>query len=400
VAALFLSLTYLHVSQSHFGLTDIPMTFMVLWAFLLICRVRDEDNEGPLKAAGFVAGLAASTKYNAVLLGVPMAVAVLLRAHSQRGESAPRRWVWPLVQFGSFLVAGFLVGTPFAILNASKFIADLKYQSAVLKEGHLFAVPDPAVYHAHITLWYGLGWPLLVSSLLGFAVLVRRDWRTALLVVAFPAAYYASISQSRAVFVRYADPLLPFFCLTAAVFVLWVGEHLLRGASGRIRAVAIVGLSIAIVMPSAWRSVEFDRLVSRMDNRVLAGEWIQANIPAGQSMYLTGMAVYAQPEFPRGRYRSCRLEPDNGEFTCDTSIRDLPDWIVVSEYPLEAYSPAPPPPLRDVLAAKYEVVKTFTAYRPQAGDVFDRQDAFYLPFSGFSGVDRPGPNLVVFKRKE
>jgi hypothetical protein len=52
-----------------------------------------------------------------------------------------------------------------------------------------------------------------------------------------------------------------------------------------------------------------------------------------------------------------------------------------------------------VLARKYEVVKTFTAYRPQAGDVFDRQDAFYLPFSGFSGVDRPGPNLVVFKRK-
>ena len=400
VSALFLSLTYLHVSQSHFGLTDIPMTFMVLWAFLLICRVRDDDNGGPLKTAGFVAGLAASTKYNAVLIGLPMTLAVLFRGGSHQSESTTRRWVWPCVEFGSFLIAGFLVGTPFAILNAPKFIADLKYQSAVLKEGHLFAVPDPAMYHVHITLWYGLGWPLLVSSLLGFAVLVRRDWRTALLVGAFPAAYYASISQSRAVFVRYADPLLPFLCLTAAVFVLWVGAYLLRGTSSRTRAAAIVGLSIAIIIPSAWKSVEFDRLVSRTDSRVLAGDWIQANIPTGQSLYLTGMGVYAQPELPRDRYRLCRFDPLNSDFTCDTSIRELPDWILVSEYPLEAYSPPPPPQLQDVLARKYEVAKTFVAYRRQAGDIFDRQDAFYLPFSGFSGVDRPGPNLVVYRRRE
>jgi hypothetical protein len=412
VSALFLSLAYLHVSQSHFGLTDIPMTFMVLWAFLLICRVRDDDSGGPLKTAGFVAGLAASTKYNAVLIGLPLALAVLFRAGSHHragthyrggshnGESATRRWVWPCVQFGSFLMAGFLVGTPFAVLNAPKFIADLKYQSGVLKEGHLFAVPDPALYHAHITLWYGLGWPLLASSLLGFAVLAWRDWRTALLVGAFPAAHYFTISQSRAVFVRYADPLLPFLCLAAAVFVVWAGEYLLRGGSSRTRAAAIVGLSTAIIIPSAWKSVEFDRLVSRTDNRVLASEWIQANIPPGQSVYLTGMAVYAQPELPRGRYRLCRFDPLNSDFTCDTSSRELPDWIVVSQYPLEAYSPAPQPQLQDVLSRKYDVVKTFAAYQQHAGDVFDYQDAFYLPFSGFSGVDRPGPNLVVFRRRD
>jgi hypothetical protein len=30
--------------------------------------------------------------------------------------------------------------------------------------------------------------------------------------------------------------------------------------------------------------------------------------------------------------------------------------------------------------------------------VYDQQDAFYLPFDGFSGVERPGANFSIYRK--
>jgi 4-amino-4-deoxy-L-arabinose transferase-like glycosyltransferase len=40
-AAVLLSLAFLHVRDSHFGVTDVPMTFMVLVAFFFIVRLSE-----------------------------------------------------------------------------------------------------------------------------------------------------------------------------------------------------------------------------------------------------------------------------------------------------------------------------------------------------------------------
>jgi hypothetical protein len=37
--------------------------------------------------------------------------------------------------------------------------------------------------------------------------------------------------------------------------------------------------------------------------------------------------------------------------------------------------------------------------RADTGAVFDRQDAFFLPIAGFSGVERPGPNVSIYLRR-
>ena len=36
---------------------------------------------------------------------------------------------------------------------------------------------------------------------------------------------------------------------------------------------------------------------------------------------------------------------------------------------------------------------------PSPGRVYDWQDQFFLPLTGFSGIVRPGPNLAVYVRK-
>ena len=50
------------------------------------------------------------------------------------------------------------------------------------------------------------------------------------------------------------------------------------------------------------------------------------------------------------------------------------------------------------LTEGYVEVERFTAFSTGPRRVYDRQDAFFVPFAGFSGVERPGPNFTLYRR--
>ena len=57
------------------------------------------------------------------------------------------------------------------------------------------------------------------------------------------------------------------------------------------------------------------------------------------------------------------------------------------------------PVVAEWLADGYAVAWRFAAARDAASAaVYDRMDAFYLPYAGFSGVARPGPSFTLFRR--
>ena len=39
------------------------------------------------------------------------------------------------------------------------------------------------------------------------------------------------------------------------------------------------------------------------------------------------------------------------------------------------------------------------AVTPDPANVYDLQDEFFLPLTGFKQIERPGPNLEVYRRK-
>ena len=73
-----------------------------------------------------------------------------------------------------------------------------------------------------------------------------------------------------------------------------------------------------------------------------------------------------------------------------------PDWILLQESPLPSLT-------QDVVTAflkeGYDVAWQFTAFSPRDGRVYDRQDAFFIPFAGFSGVARPGAELHALQAR-
>ena len=116
----FLAVAFLHVRDSHFGVTDVPVTLVAVCAFWAAARC---FTLGPsllrVSGTGLLCGLAASTKYTAALVALPAVVAIVdASQRSHRGYVATLR---ACVVLGACLVAGFLLGTPFALLDRPAF---------------------------------------------------------------------------------------------------------------------------------------------------------------------------------------------------------------------------------------------------------------------------------------
>ena len=67
LAAVMVAVMPLHVRESHYVLTDVPATFLVMLTFLLSLRAHERSTVWSFALAGAAAGLAGATKYNGVL---------------------------------------------------------------------------------------------------------------------------------------------------------------------------------------------------------------------------------------------------------------------------------------------------------------------------------------------
>ena len=138
-------------------------------------------------------------------------------------------------------------------------------------------------------------------------------------------------------------------------------------------------------VPPAWRAIRTDILLCRRDNRLIAGEWMRQSLPEGSTVYQTG-AIFGHALLPPALRQS--------------RLRDvLPDCIVVQRSPLP--SSRCTTALESLVSENYSLVREFIAIPPgRTSAGYDVQDAFYLPLAGFRGIERPGPNLFVYRRND
>ena len=77
-----------------------------------------------------------------------------------------------------------------------------------------------------------------------------------------------------------------------------------------------------------------------------------------------------------------------------------PDWLVLTQSPLRTYAYADPA-LRRLAAERYELAFAARGTKGAAGAaVYDLQDAFFMPVSDFQTVERPGPTVLVYRRRD
>lgn len=395
-AAFFLSMAFVHIRDSHFGVTDVPMTAMALCAVLSIARAIERPTQ--LKRwimAGVLCGLTASTKYNGgIVLAAGLAGGLLaLTQNPREARSRILRGVGALVLV-TFVT--FLGTNPFVVLDWPHFSEALQFDFNVLARGHGMASDRGWIHHLRFSLWYGLGAPLLITSLLGIPLLIATSWKKAVVILTFPLLYYYTVGRGYSVFVRYIVPVVPYLCITAALMLVWAVRRFASAAAvPRVTALA----AVVIAIPSVVRAVAFDYLSTQADTRVLAQEWITSHVkPAEQLGQIPPVLIY--PDFGVKKPENIvTFDLNQRAFRSTTGATVMPDWIVVAISPLGVYTIGPEE-VGTIATQDYVREVTIPAtYGPERADWFDQQDLFFMPFSDFSMRERPGPEIQIYRRR-
>lgn len=391
-AALFLSLSFIHARDSHFGTTDIAMTMFIAGGVSLLIDAHRTRRYSTYALAGLVAGMAAATKYNALLMVVPFIASQVVHII----ESPGRRWQAAadgrVAAAGAGFASAFAIGVPFVVLDTERFLVAMQDLGRSMQTGQPWLESKTGwIHHLEFSLRYGMGLPLLFAGAVGIALILRTEPLMGLLVFSFPIAYYVAAGSIRNLYFRYAIPMVPFLCVAAARVVTGTSALSSRGQGW------IAGsLALGLVLPSAVSVWQFNRIVSQTDNRVMVARWFADHVPPGSSVLQTG-SRYGHVQFdPKLGYKQWTWDGRRRLFLMNGQpAGGRPDWILVQESPLPSETQAV---VKEFLREDYVFAWPFKALAPGNGLVFDRQDAFFVPFAGFDRVSRPGPNFTLFRR--
>jgi 4-amino-4-deoxy-L-arabinose transferase-like glycosyltransferase len=279
LGAAFLAVRPLHVRESHFILTDVPMTALTTLAVWLSVRAARLGSVGAYACAGAACGLAAAAKYNGGLALVAAVTAWLVS-----GRASPGRWR-TAGALAAAAALGFVAGAPYTVLDMPAFLDGFAAQFSRFAGPPRGADPAWLIYLKHLSPAWGK-WSV-PAALAGIAILLSRRltrWRWMPAIV-FTLAYFYVLSSHGPVFGRYTLPVLPMIDLFAACAVV----EIVRVAAGRIAALSkppaqravLATVAALLLFGNARETVRWLDQQKRSDTRAIATDWLKRSAPKG-----------------------------------------------------------------------------------------------------------------------
>ena len=279
-SGLIIALSPLTVTASRLITPDIPMLAFYVWAVYIMLRAVHSGNARKLALAGFIAGLAVSSKYSAAVLVLPLIVSAWHTGKNDGNLNLGQLYVAPIFT----LFCGFLIGTPWLLLDSSTFFEHLFIQYRQQHEGHL------GMEQSGFTALHML-WDFMTNEGFGFLILavvgifsgfnrVRREWWVILPLLVI---YLSEVSRWQVYADRYLLPAIP-------LLAVWTGFGLVS-IMGIFRQrvlknlIAVIIIILVIVPPMLVSITKAHRLVLP-DTRTLALAWVEENIPEGSLILL------------------------------------------------------------------------------------------------------------------
>lgn len=267
LSALFLSVCFLHVQQSHYIYVDVPMVFFVLMTCIFAAKIIENHNWVNYLLAGCFAGIAAAAKYNAALV-FAVIPAVFFTSRDRGGLKI-------LLSFAA-MVLTFIILNPYSLLDFSFF-----WQSIISQSTKTSSFVEMPGFNRHMLLHHffyysipqGVGILSSALSLVGMLYFGVKDWRRHLPFLVFPFLLLILLAKSQS-FERYVLPILPFVILYASAFII------LR-IKNKMLFIFVVLTAIGLNLgKSAYSNILF----TKKDTRTLSREWIEKNIPPGSKI--------------------------------------------------------------------------------------------------------------------
>lgn len=358
MSALLLATSAGFLPYQVFLTTDLAVTFMMLASFACAVRIVKTPGMGISMAAGLLAGLAAATKYNGLLVAAALPVAHLL---ASRGNpllaclKRPAAWAC-----GLCVPMGFLIGNPYAILDWPTFSADFLYNYKVtpVYNGVTAGNGYGAFFRAfgEIFGWPGT-WVVVAGACAGLYFLAasrsKNAWHLWLLAAAVFVVYTWKIGGFPRVETRFVLPVAPFALIMGAT-----GFGLLLRA--RMVVVPAFALVLAYNLVCGWWWGNLFREDPRMaalgfaDKHLVSGDTVEISgslprvqdlpdrkltiirIPTGIERDANFSRMFADDEQMASSLKRWGTREGPEWFTKEARAARNPDWIFWSNIDLES----------------------------------------------------------------
>ena len=318
ISASFLACTMGFVNISHFATVDVPVTFWTVVSFFFFIKI---INTGKMKyylLGGLFAGLAASTKYPALLLILPLFISHVLSYEQKSSKNTSlsfstfvKESFLKLIKIifqrkillGAFMmIVGFVLGSPYSVLDISTF------KKNFISVGSLFQTrSDAGGAFAYIPSWItrmqnlmnAMGLLLFLICAVGMIYMIyklikkREENQTnkcSILFLSWVILFGIVIGGWEYTPMRYMMPIIPFLAIFGGKF-MWDMIN-----SGGIRK-KIMSVILCIVLVYSFGYCLTADTMFVHDSRYAAGEWIENNIGENSTIEVYVGSTYL-PRFP------------------------------------------------------------------------------------------------------
>jgi hypothetical protein len=177
LGACVISLIPFHVTRSAQALTDVPMLFFASVSIYYLTKNLDVFLNKNFYFSCFFAGLAVSTKYNAYMIFLSLALYIFLI----KGFSLKDIKIYLISGFIAFF--GFLIGTPYSLIDYTTFFSSEGPKGALWQFANVGKVDFPKqlenfYINTNILLSGDMGYiPLLFSILFILIFFIKKDYK-------------------------------------------------------------------------------------------------------------------------------------------------------------------------------------------------------------------------------
>jgi hypothetical protein len=230
LAASFVAFTVMNIQLAHFGTFDTILAFFTVATLLFASRFARARRKQNALMAGLWLGFALGSKFSAVLLLFPLAMAFALASQLRDQRDSWREWrLFLLTIVVAFFT--FALTNPFSLIQPHEFLANLRTQSAMLQGDPNFPFTQqyrdtlPYLYHIGQQVRWGMGPPLGLAAFGGLAFALLNAWRSPQrpdlwIPLVWVLVYFGFVGSLQVKFMRYMLPVTPVLAVFGAAMLV------------------------------------------------------------------------------------------------------------------------------------------------------------------------------------
>lgn len=300
LGAMFLSISPLHVEYSHYLIRTIPGLMFLLLAFYLITVAYCREKWWLYIIGSIFVALAILTKQNNLIVVVPLMLALGLSVWHKIWRKSLKEAI-PVIGMGSaaLLMGALTLALVLGYTTPQSFFygvfSRIWNYSYVYNASHFGFNGENTFLWVISYLWRTSNWGgVFLLSLIGILLAVFKLDIKGGLLISTPIAYLFVVSFFTVRFLHWIIPIIPFLALFAAISLVWLSQQInyVFPRYSTIGKNLILVCILVIIFPSIKKAITDNYWFTQKDVRVVASEWLNANIPTEAKVVIEKYGPY------------------------------------------------------------------------------------------------------------